>query len=62
MIGQKPTGRPRKYGESLHSMVRELVSEMNKSGTPVSAPKLAKRLKEAHDIVVSVRSLRRILR
>ncbi|KAG3168950.1 hypothetical protein PC128_g19272 [Phytophthora cactorum] len=36
-IGPKPAGRRRKFGESLHPLVRKLVSEMNKSGKPVAA-------------------------
>lgn len=62
MEGPKPSGRPPKHGESIQPLVRESVSRMNKSGKPVAAPQLAQRLKEEHNIVVSVRSLRRVLR
>jgi hypothetical protein len=62
MGGLLPSGRPRKIGESLHPIVRELATKMNKSGKPVAAPKLAKVFKEEHNIFVYVRSLRRVLR
>ncbi|EEY59561.1 uncharacterized protein PITG_12133 [Phytophthora infestans T30-4] len=57
-VGSKPSGRPRTFGESIQPLVRELVSELNSSGKPVAAPKLVKRLKEEHNINISVRSLR----
>jgi transposase len=62
MEGSKTSGRARKFGESLHPIVRGIATKMNKSGKPVAAPKLAKALKEEHNIVISVRSLRRVLR
>ncbi|KAG3152397.1 hypothetical protein C6341_g16274 [Phytophthora cactorum] len=49
-LGPKPAGRPRKFGENLHPLVRKLVSEMNKRGKPVAAPKLVKRLFEDNEI------------
>ncbi|POM64409.1 hypothetical protein PHPALM_20065 [Phytophthora palmivora] len=54
-------GRPRTFGESFYPLIREIVSDINQSAKPVSAPVVAKRLNVENGIDMSVRSVRRVL-